>query len=125
MQKAKAHQEDNYNSGTKMRQYKMRDPVWARNFRGRERWMAGIIKQKLGNVMYKVMIEDKDMVWRRHTNQLKSCLAAWTIPNSVQPTSQPNDTNPTNNNQMPTHSVPLRRSSVYPSLEDLGHQAVM
>ena len=114
MQKATARQEDNYNSGTKMRQYKMGDPVWARNFRGRERWMAGIIKQKIVNVMYKVAIEDEDMVWHRHTNQLKSRLAAWTIPNSVQPTSQLNNGNPTSNNQLLTHSVPLRRSSHVP-----------
>ena len=106
LQKAKARQEDNYNAGTKTRQYKMGDPVWARNFRGRERWMAGTIKKKIGNVMYKVVIEDKDMIWRRHTNQLKSRIAAWTIPNSVQPTSQLNDSNPTNEKQWPTHSVP-------------------
>ena len=75
--------------------------------------MAGIIKQKIGNVMHKVVIEDKDMIWRRHTNQLKSRLAAWTIPNSVQPTSQLNDSNPTEK-QLPTHSVPLHRSSRVP-----------
>ena len=61
----------------------MGDLVWARNFRGRERWIPGIIKERIGNVMYKVVIEDKDMTWRRHTNQLKSRLAPRTIPNSV------------------------------------------
>ena len=77
----------------------MGDLVWARNFRGRERWIPGIIKEKIGNVMYKVVIEDKDMTWRRHTNQLKSRLAAWTIPDSVQPATQGSEVNsPSPNN---------------------------
>ena len=79
--------------------------------------MDGIIKQKIGNVMYKIVIEDKDMIWRQHTNQLKCNLGAWTIPNSVQPI-QLNDSNPTNDKQLPTHSVHCE----YP---DLGHQAII
>ena len=41
----------------------MGDLVWVRNFQGRERWVPGIAKQKLGNVMYKVLIEGKIMIW--------------------------------------------------------------
>ena len=67
--------------------------------------------------MYKVVIEDKDMTWRRHTNHLKSQLAPWTIPDSVQSTSQGSEVNrpnPNNNEQLPTQPPPLRRSARVP-----------
>ena len=117
MKRARVRQEDHYNAGTKARQFTMGDLVWARNFRGRERWIPGIIKERIGNVMYKVVIEDKDMTWRRHTNQLKSRLAPWTIPDSVQPTSQGSEVNrpnPNINKQLPTQLPPLRRSTRVP-----------
>ena len=117
MKRAKIRQEDHYNAGTKAKQFNMGDLVWARNFQGRERWIPGIIKERIGNVMYKVVIEDKDMTWRQHTNQLKSQLAPCTIPDSVQPTSQGSEVNcpnPTNNEQLPTQPPPLRRSAQVP-----------
>ena len=66
--------------------------------------------------MNKVLIEGQDMTWRRHTNQLKSRLASWCIPDSIQPASQPRETNNpiTNTEQLPRQPVPLRRSSRVP-----------
>ena len=117
VKRAKICQEDHYNAGTKARQFNMGDLVWARNFQGRERWIPGIIKERIGNVMYKVVIEDKDMTWRRHTNQLKSQLAPWSIPDSVQPTSQGSEVNrpnPNNSEQLLTQPPPLCRSARVP-----------
>ena len=68
--------------------------------------------------MYKVLIEDKGMTWRRHVNQLKTRLASWSIPDSVQPTSQPVDISQLVDTLEPEPSerelVPLRRSSRVP-----------
>ena len=123
VQQARLQQEQHYNTKTKARQFTIGDLVWARNFREGKRWVPGIIKESLGNVMYKVLIEGQDMTWRRHANQLKTRLAAWSIPDSVQPTSQQsNDSQPPATNTpvtssadpLPIKTVPLRRSSRVP-----------
>ena len=117
VQRARSCQEAHYNAKTKPRQFEVGDLVWVRNFREGKRWFPAIIKEQIGNVMYKVLIEGQDMTWRRHANQMKSRLAPWSIPNFIQPTSQLTEaSNPiiTNNEQLPRQTVPLRRSSRVP-----------
>ena len=117
VQRARLRQEVHYNTKTKPRQFEIGDLVWVRNFREGKRWLPGIIKERIGNAMNKVLIEGQDMTWCRHTNQLKSRLASWCIPDSIQTASQPRETNNpsvTNTEQLPRQPVPLRRSSRVP-----------
>ena len=64
--------------------------------------MPGIINEKLGNVMHKVLIEGAGTIWRRHVNQLKTRLAAWTIPDSLPVTNSSTNSPPVTNNPSPT-----------------------
>ena len=127
MKQARLRQEESYNKHTKSRNFKIGDLVWVRNFREGKRWVPGIIKEIVGKVIYKVLIESKDVVWHRHANQLKTRLAFWNIPGCVQsPTQSTSDNQPEETNteatqasnnvteQLPTTPVPLRRSSRIP-----------
>ena len=71
-QQVRLRKEEAYNSKTRPRQFTIGDLVWVQNFRGRKRWVPGIIKENLGNVMHKVLIEGAGTIWRRHVNQLKT-----------------------------------------------------
>ena len=75
-QQVRLRKEEAYNSKTRPRQFTIGDLVWVRNFQGGKKWVPGIIKENLGNVMHKVLIEGAGTIWRRHVNQLKTRLAA-------------------------------------------------
>ena len=102
----KEQQKTNYDRHTTPRHFVEGDPVWARNFRQGPRWCRAIIIGHLGNVMYKVQLEEQaDVIWRRHANQLRTRI----IPINV-------DTDNSANSNESTRSVvntprPLRRSS--------------
>ena len=121
-QQVRLRKEEAYNSKTRPRQFTIGDLVWVRNFRGGKRWVPGIIKENLGNVMHKVLIEGAGTIWRRHVNQLKTRLAAWSIPDSLPVTNSSTNSPPVTNNPSPASAraeqsrepVPLRRSSRVP-----------
>ena len=75
-------QKQNYDVNTKARQFLIGDPVWIRNFRPGKRWLAGTITKRKGNIMYKVTLEGKAIVWNRHANQLR-IRSAVTLPCQV------------------------------------------
>ena len=122
VQQTRLRQEEAYNAKTRPRQFNIGDLVWVRNFRGGKRWVPGIIKENLGNVMHKVVIEGADTTWRRHVNQLKTQLVAWTLPDSLPVTSSESNSLPVTNSpssasaraKQSRESVPLRRSSRVP-----------
>ena len=122
VQQTRLRQEEAYNAKTRPRQFNIGDLVWVRNFRGGKRWVPGIIKENLGNVMHKVLIEGADTTWRRHVNQLKTRLVAWTLPDSLPVNSSESISPPVTNNPSSAsaraiqsrESVPLRRSSRVP-----------
>ena len=84
--------------------------------------MPGIIKEDLGNVMHKVLIEGAGTIWRQHVNQLKTRLAAWSIPDSLPVTNSSTNSPPVTNNpssvsaraEQSREPAPLRRSSRVP-----------
>ena len=52
------------------RNFQLDDAVFARDYRGLDRWTPGIISRKRGTVMYDVQVREK--MWSRHVNQLRS-----------------------------------------------------
>ena len=72
-----------------------------KKFSRRKRWVPGIIKENLGNVMHKVLIEGPDTMWHQHVNELKMRLAAWTIPDSSPVTNSESNSSPVTNNPNP------------------------
>lgn len=55
----------------KDRQFEVGERVIAKDYRGKDPWVAGIISEREGPLMYKVST-DNGHTWRRHTEQLKS-----------------------------------------------------
>jgi transposase InsO family protein len=55
----------------KYRQFEVGERVIARDYRGKDPWVAGNISEREGPLMYKVAT-DKGQIWRRHTEQLKA-----------------------------------------------------
>ena len=82
------HQKQNYDINTKAKQG---DSVWIRNSRLGKRWLASTITKRKGNVMYKVTLEGKVIVWNRHANQLHIRSVTLPAPN----TSDSSISNPT------------------------------
>ncbi|CAC5421743.1 unnamed protein product [Mytilus coruscus] len=52
-------------------QFEVGERVIAEDYRGKDPWVAGIISEREGPLMYKVST-DNGHTWRRHTEQLKS-----------------------------------------------------
>ena len=50
--------------------------VWVHHFHPGPCWVGGIIKNTIGNVMFNVNIEGKDMSWRHPVNQLRTRLTS-------------------------------------------------
>ena len=68
--KNKERQKSNYDLHTTPHKFVEVDPVWARNFRQGPCWCRATVSECLGNVMYKVKLEEHaDVIWRRHANQ--------------------------------------------------------
>ena len=61
----------NQTEGKKIRCFEVGDNVLVLNVRPGPKWYRGIVVEKLGINIYDVYINDLDMMWRRHTNQLK------------------------------------------------------
>ena len=55
----------------KYRKFEVGERVIARDYRGKDPWVAGNISEREGPLMYKVAT-DKGQIWRRHTEQLKA-----------------------------------------------------
>ena len=53
----------------KPKQFLVGESVWIRNLRPGKRWLLGTIKERKGNVMYKVTVEGSTVLWRCHANQ--------------------------------------------------------
>ena len=70
------HQKVNSDVHTKARQYIISDAVWIHNFRSGPRWIAGTVKKHIGRVMYEVRLDGKNVIWRRHANQLRTRFAS-------------------------------------------------
>ena len=94
----------NYDVHTKARQYVIGDAVWIRNFRSGTRWIAGTVKKHIGRVMYEVEIDGKNVIWRRHANQLRTRFASL-------PMTDTSNVTTTDQNQAPPESRVLRRST--------------
>ena len=49
--------------------------IWAQNVRGGPNWVQGVVVERSGPVSYVVQVNFKGslMLWRRHTDQLKTC----------------------------------------------------
>ena len=106
----KVRQKIAYDSHTKSRQYVIGDAVWIRNFRSGPRWFAGTVKKHIGRVMYEVSIDGKDVVWRRHANQLRTRFVSLPLTDTPS-TTNTNQGNVTDQNQVPPESRVLRRST--------------
>jgi len=104
--KRKEQQKLSYDSHTQPRQFGVGDAVWARNFRQGPRWSRATVTECLGNVMYKVQLEEQPrLIWRRHANQLRTRIVPVNIDNNSDHNLDTND-GPVLNNPLP-----LRRSS--------------
>ena len=100
--KAKARQQRNYDAHTKPRQFSPGDTVWARNFQQGTHWIAGTIGATIGKVMCKVKIEGKDVIWRRHVNQLRTRLTSW--PFTINSDSEPSQSDSASTTSHTVHS---------------------
>ena len=97
-------QKEYHDVHTKPKQFLVGESVWIRNFRPGKRWLPGTIKERKGNVMYKVTVEGSTTLWRRHANQLR-------VRSVILPTSNSsNDTN-VNSPEAPPPPPTLRRSA--------------
>ncbi|CAH8491048.1 unnamed protein product [Schistosoma rodhaini] len=63
-------QKNNKGNCLKIREFKVGDSVYARDFRpGKPKWIFGFIKKRRGTVLYEVMVENTLII--RHVNQLR------------------------------------------------------
>ena len=109
MDKARERQRKNYDAHTTPRHFSPGDTVWVCNFCQGPRWVAGSIKANIGRVMFKVEIEGKDMIWRRHANQLRTRLAS--LPFTMNTDSEHPQDNPASTTSHTTQTPVLRRSN--------------
>ena len=97
--------------------------VMARNYRQGERWLPGVVVQKLGPLTYSIQL-DSGMLWRRHIDQLHpirddTVTAPPDIEQCILPSSSESETVPDQPMIPPTqptaqNSTPPRPSSRYP-----------
>ncbi len=74
VEKQKKRQEDNFNRGKRAKNYEEGSDVWTKNTsQFGERWLKGVIEEKLGSVVVKVRAEDGRLL-RRHKNQIRERL---------------------------------------------------
>ncbi|RCN48996.1 hypothetical protein ANCCAN_04873 [Ancylostoma caninum] len=59
----------NREHGARRRTFKVGDPVLVKTYQGQQRWTNGQVLQRLGRVLYEVLVEKE--TWIRHTNQLR------------------------------------------------------
>ena len=67
--KKQESQKKNFDRNTRPKEFQEQETVWARNYRGSEKWLPGVIDKKTGPVSYQVQV--KGMRWRRHAEQLR------------------------------------------------------
>ena len=103
-------QKVNYDSHTKPREYVIGDAVWIRNFHSGSHWIAGTIKKHIGRVMYEVSIDGKNVVWRRHANQLRTRFASLPLTENSSTTTN-NQDHTTDHSQVPPTTRVLHRST--------------
>ena len=84
--KARERQQKSYDAHTMPRHFSPGDTVWVCNFCQGPCWVAGSIKANIGRVMFRVEIKGKDVIWRRHANQLRTRLAL--LPFTMNPNSE-------------------------------------
>ena len=53
-----------------VREFKVGDTVWARNYMGRDKWLSGVVLEQGGPLSYSVDVGGR--VWKRHIDQLTS-----------------------------------------------------
>ena len=106
---AKARQQRNYDAHTKPRQFSPGDMVWARNFQQGTHWIAGTIEATMGKVTCKVKIEGKDVIWRRHINQLRTRLTS--LPFTMNSDSEPSQSDSASTTSHTVQPPALRRST--------------
>ena len=58
--------------GSLTRHFCIGQRVIARNYSGHSKWVPGTVRTQLGPQSYEVEIEP-NLIWRRHTDQLKAC----------------------------------------------------
>lgn len=59
--------------GGKNRFFSKNDRVWMKDYRTNPKkpvWSLGLVKKRVGKVIYEVILPGTDIVWRRHVNQL-------------------------------------------------------
>ena len=63
------NQKKQFDKHAKPKEFEEQETVWARNYRGKDKWMPGVVLQKTGPVSYQVQVQG--MRWRRHAEQLR------------------------------------------------------
>ena len=64
-------QKPSYDGYTTSRWFVEGEPLWAWNFHQGPCWCCATVTECLGNVLYKVQLEEQaDVIWQRHANQL-------------------------------------------------------
>ena len=54
----------------KVKSFSEDDPVWIKNFSGKDKWIAGTVIKKVSNVNYHVVLCGWDKILHRHVDQL-------------------------------------------------------
>ena len=96
VKKQQEKQKQQFDKKTVPRTFSIGNPVWVRNCMVKPKWIKGTITQYLGNVIYKVQVENS--IWKHHANQLRSRLwdpISYSQPNeSTMATQTPRATSP-------------------------------
>ena len=70
---SRAHQDEALAEGGNVRQFSVGDTVWARDFRGQDKWIPAVVVTA-GSRNYEIDIGGAR--WKRHTNQLRHRLGS-------------------------------------------------
>ena len=101
----KQHQMMGSKMDSTVKQYENGEPVLVRDYRNNQKWEEGLIHSRTGPVSYNVSM-DNDMVWRRHTDQIRP-----SSPNTIPPPVIQNPTMEDNNQNVPETPVTPTKSS--------------
>ena len=72
---------------TNIRSFEVGNDVLVRDLRPGQKWLKGVITEKLGENMYKVYVIELNTIWRRHVQQLLSHVPYSSSPNLILPAS--------------------------------------
>lgn len=104
-----------------LRQFQVKDSVFARNFRRGEKWEKGQVTKHIGNAMYE--IQTKDGLVRKHANQIRKAACMQANPEMPQTKTVPATQQPLHDHGLP-HSTSFEVIGKTAPQPGVSHQLV-